>query len=110
MIQSLRDQFCVKDGESTHSLILNSKDERVALVTSIVNRIKEACVYFSPECEYYMSKMEILVVDDDEVNAYTTMGSIIVVYTGLLNYFKDLEKKGKITNYKEVSFSIRPHA
>ena len=103
MIQSLRDQFCVKDGESTHSLILNSKDERVALVTSIVNRIKEACVY-------YMSKMEILVVDDDEVNAYTTMGSIIVVYTGLLNYFKDLEKKGKITNYEEVSFSIRPHA
>ncbi|KAK8816874.1 hypothetical protein WA577_002668, partial [Blastocystis sp. JDR] len=109
VIQSLRDQFCVKDGESTHSLILNSKDERVALVTSIVNRIKEACVYFSPECEYYMSKMEILVVDDDEVNAYTTMGSIIVVYTGLLNYFKDLEKKGKITNYEECIAGVLSH-
>ena len=100
----------MKKGDSIHSLILNSKDERVVLVTSIVNRIKEACVYFSPECEYYMNKMEILVVEDDEINAYTTMGSIIVVYTGLLDYFKDLEKKGTITNYEEVTFSMFPHS
>ena len=106
MIQNLREQFHKKDGEAVHSLILPAKDERVVFVSKIVNRIKEACVYFSPECEYYMSKMEILVVDDDEINAYTTMGSIIVVYTGLLNYFKDLEKKGKISNYEEVCVSL----
>ena len=67
MIQSLREQFQKKDGDAVHSLILPAKDERVVFVSKIVNRIKEACVYFSPECEYYMSKMEILVVDDDEI-------------------------------------------
>lgn len=102
MLQSLHEQFQKKDGDTIHSLLLPAKDKRVVFVSKIVNRIKEACVYFSPECEYYMSKMEILVVDDDEINAYTTMGSIIVVYTGLLNYFKELEKKGTITNYEEV--------
>ena len=74
MIQSLREQFQKKDGDAVHSLILPAKDERVVFVSKIVNRIKEACVYFSPECEEYLNHLKIIVVEDDTVNAYTTMG------------------------------------
>ena len=49
-----------------------------------------------------MKDMEIIVVDSDEVNAYTTMGSVVVVYTGLLDYFRKQEEAGKINNYEEV--------
>ena len=101
MVQSIESRF-----ESDGVTILKDSDPRVQYIERILRPLIQSCVYFSPECEYYMSQMEILVVDDDEINAYTTMGSIIVVYTGLLNYFKDLEKKGKISNYEEVCVSL----
>ena len=53
--------------------------------------------------------MEIIVVDSDEVNAYTTMGSVVVVYTGLLDYFKKQEEEGKVYNYEEVGLAFSPY-
>ena len=38
----------------------------------------DACIYFSPECKEYMDKMKVIVVEDDDVNAYTTMGNAFV--------------------------------
>ena len=57
----------------------------------------------------YMKDMEIIVVDSDEVNAYTTMGSVVVVYTGLLDYFKKQEEEGKVYNYEEVGLAFSPY-
>lgn len=56
-----------------------------------------------------MKDMEIIVVDSDEVNAYTTMGSVVVVYTGLLDYFKKQEEEGKVYNYEEVGLAFSPY-
>ena len=58
-------------------MILPETDERVLLVKKIVSELQEACIYFSPECEDYMKHMKILLVDSDELNAYTTMGIVI---------------------------------
>jgi len=93
MVSSLHKQFTVTENDVTHNLILPESDERVQFVRSLVSKLGKACVYFSPECEMYMKDMEIIVVDSDEVNAYTTMGSVVVVYTGLLDYFKKQEEE-----------------
>jgi hypothetical protein len=44
----------------------------------ILSKLKDACIYFSPECKEYMDKMKVIVVEDDDVNAYTTMGNAFV--------------------------------
>lgn len=102
MVSSLHKQFSVTENGVAHSLILPESDDRVQFVRGLVSKLGKACVYFSPECEMYMKDMEIIVVDSDEVNAYTTMGSVVVVYTGLLDYFRKQEEAGKINNYEEV--------
>lgn len=50
-----------------------------------------------------MNHLEVLVVDDDDdLNAYVTMGSVLVVSSGLLRYYEDLQSQGKIANSDEV--------
>ena len=109
MVSSLHKQFTVTENDVTHNLILPESDERVQFVRSLVSKLGKACVYFSPDCEMYMKYMEIIVVDSDEVNAYTTMGSVVVVYTGLLDYFKKQEEEGKVYNYEEVGLAFSPY-
>ena len=50
-----------------------------------------------------MNHLEVHVVDDDDdLNAYVTMGSVLVVSSGLLHYYEDLQSRGKIANSDEV--------
>ena len=102
MVSSLHSKFMVTENGHTRSLILPKTDKRVQFVRSLVTKLGNACAYFSPECTTYMNNMEVIVVDDDEVNAYTTMGSVVVVYTGLLDYFEKMKEEGKIKDYEEV--------
>ena len=105
MISRIRCQFSTGESAATCS-VLSDDDERVAFIKIIVIRIADACVYFSPECEQYVNRMKVVVIDDDDVNAYVTMGSVLVVNTGLLNHFQELKKQGKISNLEEVVLAI----
>lgn len=46
--------------------------------------------------------MKIFVVDSPEVNAFSSVGGIIVVYTGLINHYVELEAEGKVPSAEEV--------
>ena len=49
-----------------------------------------------------MNKMKIFVVDSPEVNAFSSVGGIIVVYTGLIDHYVELEAEGKVPSAEEV--------
>lgn len=105
-VQALKDKYSTETDGMKKTLVLPDSDERVILVKKLVRQLQEACVYFSPECEEYMTHMEVIVVEDDEVNAYSAMGSILVVYTGILDYFMKLKHAMQITNIEEVYSSF----
>ena len=104
MINYIRSFYTTEEDEETVCTILDDDDSRVCHVKSLIKSIAEACVYFSPECESYMNNLEVLVVDDDDdLNAYVTMGSVLVVSSGLLRYYENLQSQGKIANSDEVA-------
>lgn len=73
MVNNLEAKF-----DEANERILDSSDKRVVFIHQILSKLKDACIYFSPECKEYMDKMKVIVVEDDDVNAYTTMGSVFV--------------------------------
>ena len=104
MINYIRSFYTTEEDEETVCTILDDDDSRVCHVKSLIKSIAEACIYFSPECESYMNNLEVLVVDDDDdLNAYVTMGSVLVVSSGLLRYYENLQSQGKIANSDEVA-------
>lgn len=54
--------------------VLGEDDSRVQYIEQILRPLIDSCIYFSPECEEYMRNLKVIVVEDDTVNAYTTMG------------------------------------
>ena len=102
IVSNIRSMFEETEDGTTRTLLLPENNEQVMFVKSIVKKLCDACIYFSPECEEYMNQMQVLVVESDEVNAYTGMGSVLVVYTGLLDHFKKELEEGNISNYEEV--------
>lgn len=103
-IDSVYSTYEINENGNTRSLILPENDERVLMVKGIVDKLCEACIYFSPECEEYMKRIQVFVVDSEEINAYTSMGSILVVYTGLLDHFRKEMEQGNVDNYEEVGW------
>ena len=93
--------------------VLGEDDARVQYIARILRPLIDSCIYFSPECEEYMRNLKVVVVEDDTVNAYTTMGgkwkwisgvgSVLVVYTGLIDHYKNLKNDGYIQDVDEVS-------
>ena len=73
MVSNLEAKF-----DEANERILDSSDKRVVFIHQILSKLKDACIYFSPECKEYMEKMKGIVVEDDDVNAYTTMGNAFV--------------------------------
>lgn len=69
MVQSIESRF-----ESDGVTILKDSDPRVQYIERILRPLIQSCVYFSPECEEYLNHLKIIVVEDDTVNTYTTMG------------------------------------
>ena len=110
MINYIRSFYTTEEDEETVCTILDDDDSRVCHVKSLIKSIAEACIYFSPECESYMNNLEVLVVDDDDdLNAYVTMGSVLVVSSGLLRYYENLQSQGKIANSDEVAVASPSH-
>ena len=73
-IDTLQQQYSIEKDGNQQSQIVPETDERVLLIKKIVSELQEACIYFSPECEEYMSHMKVIVINDDEINAYSTLG------------------------------------
>lgn len=65
----------VEQFEEDDCRVLDESNPYYHFVTPILDRLKEACVYFSPECQEYMDHMQLLVVESDEINAFSAMGS-----------------------------------
>lgn len=101
----------IKDGEGSmieaetmngKVILRNQEDERVSMAERVIARLKQACVYFSPECENYMNQMQLYVVHASDINAFSSIGGIIVVYTGLIDHFIELQNEGKIKDVETV--------
>ena len=73
MVSNLEAKF-----DEANERILDSSDKRVVFIHQILSKLKDACIYFSPECKEYMDKMKVIVVEDEDVKAYTTMGNAFV--------------------------------
>lgn len=112
-INTLMNQF-----KESSTPVLDESSDYYILLKPIIDRLIDACIYFSPECEDYMKHLKILLVDSDELNAYTTMGisltemahslgSIIVINTGLIHHFEKLKKDGQNINIEEVGANNR---
>lgn len=97
-INAFKEQYSIETDGVKESLVLPESDKRVQLIHSLLRQLQEACIYFSPECSEYMSHMQVLVVEDEEVNAFFTPGSILIINTGLLDYLQQQAQD----NYKEV--------
>lgn len=65
----------VEQFEKDDERVLDKSNHYYQFVTPILDRLKEACVYFSPECQDYMDHMQLLVVESDEINAFSAMGN-----------------------------------
>ena len=51
--------------------------------------------------------MEVFVVDTPMVNAFSSIGGVIVVFSGLIDYYKQLEAAGKITSAENVITRVK---
>ena len=86
-------------------IIRNPLDYRYALVHKIIDYLKRACVYYDPESKDYFDNMEVIIVDSPTVNAVSTMGGMIVVYSGIIDYYKQQKEAGQIANVEEVKYA-----
>lgn len=84
-------------------LLKDKTDYRYCLVHKAIDLLKRACIYYNPKSENYFNTMDVIVVNSTTVNAFSSPGSIIVVYTGIVDFYISLYKENKIKNVEEVS-------
>lgn len=93
-----------------HVILHDENDSRVRLVTTVVDHLKRACIYFSPESEDYFNKLQLYIVDDpDTVNAFSAMGGVMIVYTGIINLYMEAYEKGLIKDVETVRIRLVIH-
>ena len=73
MVSNLEAKF-----DEANERILDSSDKRVVFIHQILSKLKDACIYFSREGKEDLDMMKGIVVEDEDVNAYTTMGNAFV--------------------------------
>ena len=98
-------EYSTEDGEKLggEPIIEEPTDIRFRVVHRVVGDIQRACVYFDQSCDEYMKGMKIIVVESPTVNAFSSIGSIIVVYTGLIEHYAAMQEKGLVKDVEEVS-------
>ena len=84
-------------------ILKDKTDYRYCLVHKAIDFLKRACIYYNPKSENYFNNMDVIVVDSPTMNAFSSPGSIIVVYTGIVDFYLSLYKENKIKNVEEVS-------
>lgn len=60
---------------SNGNSIIEESDPRYKHIESILSRLIDACVYFSPESEKYFRSIKLVVVNTKEVNACASFGN-----------------------------------
>ena len=83
-------------------ILKDTTDYRYCLVHKVINLLKRACIYYDPESEQYFNDMEVIVVDSPTVNAFSSIGGYIVVYTGIVDYYMNQKEENNIENVEEV--------
>ena len=83
-------------------IISNPLDYRYALIHKIIDYLKRACIYFDPESQEYFDTMDVIVVDSPTINAVSMMGGMIVVYSGIIDYYMQQKEAGQIDSVEEV--------
>ena len=69
----LKESF-VENIRSDGNSIIEESDPRYKHIESILSRLIDACVYFSPENEKYFRSIKLIVVNTKEVNACASFG------------------------------------
>lgn len=73
------------------------------MVMNIYERLKRACIYFSPQSEHFFNEIQFFIVDNPEkINAFSALGGVVVVYTGLINFYMECYEKGLIKDVETV--------
>ena len=67
-------------------------------------------IYFSPESEDYFNKLQLYIVDDpNTINAFSAMGGVIIVYTGIISLYMEAYEKGLIKDVETVRIRLGIH-
>lgn len=101
-----------KDGEYAMSIlglpvVTNARNAGCRMVSRVADDMKRAGQYFDPSAKEYLNHMEVFVVDTPMVNAFSSIGGVIVVFSGLIDYYKQLEVAGKITSAENVITRVK---
>lgn len=83
-------------------IITDTLDYKYCLVHKIIDSLKRACVYYDPKSEEFFDNLDIIVVDSPTINAFSAVGGVIVIYTGIIDYYNALLRKHQIANLEEV--------
>ena len=76
-IQDVLLESLEEDVRSNGNNIVEESDPRYKYIKSILSRLIDACVYFSPESEKYFKDIKLVVVDTPEVNAFASFGDCL---------------------------------
>lgn len=87
-------------------IVTDKMDYKFCLVHKIIDSLKRACVYYDPNSEEFFNNLDVVVVDSPTINAFSATSGIVVIYTGIIDYYSSLLKSHEIANLEEVLISI----
>lgn len=88
-------------------VITNTNNAACRMVSRVADDMKRAGQYFDPSAREYLNHMEVFVVDTPMVNAFYSIGGVIIVFSGVIDYYKQLEASGKITSAENVITRVK---
>ena len=77
--------------------IIDPDDFRFIIIHKVIDALKRACVYYSPQSKEYFDQLVVTVVDNEEVNAMAGLGGCITVYTGTVDFYME-----KFNDFRKV--------
>ena len=101
-----------KDGEYAMTIlglpvVTNTRTAGCRRVSRVADDMKRAGQYFDPSAREYLNHMEVFVVNTPMVNAFYSIGGVIVVFSGVIDYYKQVEAAGKITSAENVITRVK---
>ncbi|KAK8833383.1 hypothetical protein WA577_000348, partial [Blastocystis sp. JDR] len=90
-------------------VITNTNNAACRMVSRVADDMKRAGQYFDPSAREYLNHMEVFVVDTPMVNAFYSIGGVIIVFSGVIDYYKQLEASGKITSAENSVAGVIAH-
>ena len=75
--------------------VLSGWHRKSKMVNRVVDRLRRAAIYFSPDSAQYFKNLKTYVINSTDVNAFAAPGGIVVVYEGLVDKYLNEEMKGE---------------